>query len=73
MTNLEMVQEAIRVVGDVPAADLSAFVHERFGVSIEPKFIPLYLASIRDKLRVEAARRAARPAPLQPAVEAEER
>jgi hypothetical protein len=33
-----------------------AFIDERFNVKIEPKYIPLFKASIRDKDRMEALR-----------------
>jgi hypothetical protein len=41
---------------------LSAFIEEQHGVRIEPKFIPIFKASIRDEQRLEAARQAARAA-----------
>ncbi|OAI53476.1 hypothetical protein AYO44_15965 [Planctomycetaceae bacterium SCGC AG-212-F19] len=72
MTNLEMVHEAMQILGDVPAGELSDFVTERFGVRIESKFIPLYKASIRDKLRLETARQATRVAAQQPATKGNE-
>jgi hypothetical protein len=62
MDKLEMVQIALRELGDVPAQELSAFIEKRHGVRIEPKFIPIFKASIRDKARLEAARLAARAA-----------
>jgi hypothetical protein len=57
---LELVQIALREIGDVSAQELSAFIEQKHGVKIAPKFIPLYKASIRDKSRLEAAREAAR-------------
>jgi hypothetical protein len=62
MDKLELVQIALRELGGVPAQELSAFIEKRHGVRIEPKFIPIFKASIRDKLRLEAARLAARAA-----------
>ena len=60
MDKLELVQTALRELGDVSAQELSAFIEKKHGVKIEPKFIPIFRASIQSKLRLEAARRAAR-------------
>jgi hypothetical protein len=57
---LELVQIALQEFGDVSAQELCSFIEEKHGVRIEAKFIPLYKASLRDKLRVESARQAAR-------------
>jgi hypothetical protein len=57
---LELVQSALKELGDLSAQELSSFIEKKYGVKIEPKFIPLYKASIRDKVRLEAARQAAR-------------
>jgi hypothetical protein len=62
MDKLEIVQIALRELGDVSAQELSAFIEKKHGVRIEPKFIPVYKASIRDKIRLEAARQEARAA-----------
>lgn len=62
MDKLELVQIALRELGDVSAQELSAFIEQKHGVKIEPKFIPVYKASLRDKLRLEAARQTARAA-----------
>jgi len=59
MDKLELVQSALRELGDVSAQELSAFIEQKHGVKIEPKFIPIFKASLRDKLRLEAARLAA--------------
>lgn len=62
LDKLELVQIALRELGDVSAQELSAFIEKKHGVKIEPKFIPLYKASLRDKIRLEAARQAAKVA-----------
>ena len=62
MDKLELVRVAIQELGDISAPELSAFIEKKHGVKIEPKFIPIFKASIRDKLRLEAARQAARAA-----------
>jgi len=60
MVKLELVQIALRELGEVTARELSAFIEKTHGVKIEPKFIPLFKASIRDRIRLEAVRQAAR-------------
>jgi len=62
MDKVEMVKTAIQELGDVSAAELADFVEKTFGVKIEPRFIPIYKATIRDKERLEKARQAARAA-----------
>jgi len=47
MTKLEMVQAALSELGGTSAENLVAFVEKKFGVTIEPKFIPLYKATLR--------------------------
>lgn len=59
-----MVQEALHVLGDASAVDLAAFVLHKYGERIEAKFLPLFRASLLDRERREAARRAP-PPPLQ--------
>jgi hypothetical protein len=57
---LELVHISLREIGDVSAQELASFIEKKHGIRMEPKFIPLYKACIRDKLRLEAARQAAR-------------
>lgn len=49
MTKLEMVQSAWLALGEAPADALAAFVRDKYGVTIDPKFIPIFKASLRDK------------------------
>jgi len=62
MDRIELVQLALREIGDVSAQELSSFIEQKHGVKIEPKFVPIFRASIQDKVRLEAARQAARAA-----------
>jgi hypothetical protein len=57
MTRIEMVEQAMQALGDAGADDLAAFVHKQHGEKIEPRFMPLFLASIRDRRNLEASRR----------------
>jgi hypothetical protein len=56
MDKLEIVRVAVRELGEANAQDLSAFIAERFNVKIEPKYIPLFTASLRGKERMHAFR-----------------
>ena len=60
MDKLELVQIALRELGDASVQELSSFIEQKYGVKIDPMFIPIFKASIRDKLRLEAARQVAR-------------
>lgn len=62
MTKLEMVKEAMTQLGDVSADALVAFVENKYGTKIEPKFMPLFKASIREQERLVSARQAAKEA-----------
>ena len=59
MKPLELFRCAIAEIGDVSAAELSAYLEKKHGVMIEPAFIPLFKATLRDfektnKLRQDA-------------------
>lgn len=56
MTNLEMVQVVFIEQPESTAIELAASVESRFGVKIEASFIPLFLATIRDKRHQDSAR-----------------
>jgi predicted SprT family Zn-dependent metalloprotease len=57
MTKLEMFEEALQVLGDASAETLAAFIQKKHSETIDPRFIPLFVASIRDRNRLEALRR----------------
>jgi hypothetical protein len=62
MTNTLSKEVAVRLalaqLGDVSAADLASFMEQQYGVKIDPKFVPVFKASIRDKEQMERARQA---------------
>jgi hypothetical protein len=62
MDKLELVKVAMRELGNVSAQDLSSFIAKTHGVMIEPKYIPMFRASVRRKEPLNAARQAAREA-----------
>jgi hypothetical protein len=43
----EAVQRALARHGDLPAADLAKRIAQDFGISIDPRFLPIFKASIR--------------------------
>ena len=65
MDKLEVVQIAIRQLGDVSAKELSTFIEKEYDIKIEARFMPVFRASIREKERLEAIRQAARAAVAQ--------
>lgn len=60
MDKVELVQIALRELGNVSAQELSSFIDRRHGVLIEPKFIPIFKASLRAQEQLELARQAAK-------------
>ena len=56
MDKIEAVRLALAEVGDVTAEELVAFVKVRYGVTVEPKIVPIIKATLRDKERMEVAR-----------------
>lgn len=53
MNKVEMMREALKELGEATPDDLAAFVHTRYGVKVEPRFIPILKASVRDKEMLE--------------------
>jgi hypothetical protein len=62
MGKLELVKVALRELGNASAQDLSSFIARTHGVMIEPKYIPMFRASVRRKEPLNATRQAAREA-----------
>ena len=69
VTKLEMVQQALAVRGEAPSEEITAFIEQGHGVRIEPKFIPIFRATIKDKQLLEEKRRAAQALAAQAAAE----
>ena len=57
-----LVREAVAELGESPAQDLASFIERRHGVRINPKFIPILRASVRELEHLERARQAAKAA-----------
>jgi predicted SprT family Zn-dependent metalloprotease len=58
MKKLDLFRQAVAEIGDAPAEKLSTFIRHRFGVTIEPRYIPIFRASLQDTGRIHP-----RPAP----------
>jgi predicted SprT family Zn-dependent metalloprotease len=63
MTKLDMVQQALEVFRDGSPEKLAAYVQSKHGETIEARFIPFFLASIRDRLHLAALRKERATAP----------
>jgi hypothetical protein len=48
---LEAVGYALRELGDASAEQLCGFIEQRFGLRIEPKYLPLFKATLLDQQR----------------------
>jgi hypothetical protein len=46
MTKLEMVEVALTMIGPSSSDAIASFIEKEFGVVIEPKYMPVYRASL---------------------------
>jgi len=53
MSKDEMVRLALESLGDASVENLAAFVEQKFGVKINPRYIPIFKASLRGKEHFE--------------------
>jgi hypothetical protein len=60
LTSEEIVHQAIARLGAVPNEELVAFVEREYGIRIEPRFVPVFRASLRSRQLMEQARARAR-------------
>jgi hypothetical protein len=60
MSRTELFRLAIAEIPDASAAELSLFIQEKYGVRIDPRFIPVLRASPQDLERLTRLRQAAR-------------
>ena len=57
MTRMEMVKDALAEIAEASSEEISAFVEKKYGVTIEPAFVPIFRATLKDKERTEQSRR----------------
>ncbi|MBM4072204.1 MAG: hypothetical protein FJ271_25250 [Planctomycetes bacterium] len=60
MTRTEIVRQALMELGDTPANEICSFIQKNHGVTIDPKFMPLFKATIQDLEKMNRFRQAAR-------------
>lgn len=61
MSQIEAFRLAIAQIGDAPSADLSSFIQDKYGVRIDPRFVPVIRATLQDKEKMARFRQSARP------------
>ena len=64
MTPMEVFRRAFAEIGEVSATHLSAYLEKKHGVKIEPAFIPLFKATLKDLEKANEIRQDAKPIPL---------
>ena len=62
VSKTELVRLALAEVGEASHQELADFIERRHGVRIDPKFLPVVRASVRELEQLERARQAARAA-----------
>lgn len=60
MSRTELFRLAVAEIGDAPAAQLSSFIQEKYGVRIDARYIPVLRATLQDLERLTRLRQAAR-------------
>jgi hypothetical protein len=60
MKPMELFRRAVAEIGNAAAAELSAHLEKQHGFKIEPRFIPLYKATLRDLERMTRLRQDAK-------------
>lgn len=61
MKPLDLFRRAVAEIGDASAAELSAHLEKQHGMKVEPAFIPVFKATLRDLERMARLRQEARP------------
>jgi hypothetical protein len=51
MSPVEAVEQAIALMGTATAEDLTDFMRERFGVRVQPRFVPILREMLKDRER----------------------
>jgi predicted 3-demethylubiquinone-9 3-methyltransferase (glyoxalase superfamily) len=58
MSPVEAVEQALPLVGNATAEELAAFVKDRYGVTLQVRFVPIIREMLKDKERRAASLRA---------------
>jgi hypothetical protein len=67
MKPMELFRRAVAEIDDASAAELSAHMEKQHGMKVEPAFIPVFKATLRDLERTTRLRQEARPEQPAPA------
>ena len=62
MDKMQAFRMAFAELGDAPAQELSSHIELKYGVRIEPRYIPLFRASAKDLEKLTRLREAAQAA-----------
>jgi hypothetical protein len=62
MDKMQAFRQAVAELGDAPPEELSWLIERRYGVRIEPRYIPLFRATVKDLDELTRLREAARAA-----------
>lgn len=62
MTKVQMMKQALQELGEATPMELAAFLNRRYGVRIEPRFIPVLRASVLQQDMLENFRQRVRAA-----------
>ncbi|MBX9681112.1 MAG: hypothetical protein K2X38_20330 [Gemmataceae bacterium] len=60
MKKIDLVREALMVLGEVPSWHIADYIEEKFDVSIPPAVIPILAASVRELDMLERFREQAK-------------
>jgi hypothetical protein len=66
MDRMHAFRLAVAEIGEASAEQLASYIEKKFGVRIEPKFIPCFRASLLDLERQARLREAARESAVNP-------
>ena len=61
MNRTELFRLALAEIGDAPSAELSSFIQDKYGVRIDPRYIPVLRATLQDKERMARFRQSSKP------------
>ena len=70
MKPMDVFRRAVAEIGDVSAVELSAHLEKKHGVKIEPEFVPIYKATLKELERTDKLRQTAKPIPSNESVPA---
>jgi hypothetical protein len=70
MKPMEFFRHAVAEIGDVSAAELSAYLEKKHGVKIEPAYIPVFRETLKELEKTAKLRQEAKSIPAKEPVQA---